>query len=57
MDANNLFPEFVWHYTANNTVNLSSPQNFGKFPTNAGYSFSNRYGTNGPPQRALRVAY
>jgi len=41
MDANNLFPETRWLYTANNAVNLTSPQNFGKFPATTGYSFSN----------------
>ena len=57
MDANNLFPEFVWLYTANNTVNLTSPQNFGKFPATTGYSFSNWYGTNGTLQGVLRIAF
>lgn len=57
MDANNLFPEFRWLYTANNTVNFSSPQLFGKFPATTGYSFSNWYGTNGTLQGVLRIAF
>jgi hypothetical protein len=57
MDANNLFPEFRWLNTANNTVNLTSPQNFGKFPATTGYSFSNWYGSNGTLQGVLRIAF
>jgi hypothetical protein len=57
MDANNLFPEVRWLNTANNTVNLTSPQNFGKFPATTGYSFSNWYGQNGTLQGALRIAF
>ena len=57
MGANNLFPEFVWLYKANNTVNLTSPQNFGKFPATTGYSFSNWYGTNGTLQGVLWIAF
>ncbi|HLK64582.1 MAG TPA: TonB-dependent receptor [Bryobacteraceae bacterium] len=57
MDADNLFPETRWLYTANNTVNLTSPQNFGKFPATTGYSFSNFYGTNGTLQGVLRIAF
>jgi Carboxypeptidase regulatory-like domain len=57
MDANNLFPEARWLYTANNTVNLTSPQLFGKFPATTGYSFSNWYGTNGTLQGVLRIAF
>jgi len=57
MDANNLFPQTVWYSNANNTVNLTSPQNFGKFPASTGYSFSNFYGTNGTLQGMLRLAF
>ena len=57
MDANNLFPEVRWLNTANNTVNLSSPQLFGKFPATTGYAFSNWYGQNGTLQGALRIAF
>jgi len=57
MDADNLFPETVWYYTANTTVNLTSPQNFGKFPATTGYSFSNFYGPNGTLQGVLRIAF
>ena len=57
MDANNLFPQVRWLNTANNTVNLSSPQLFGKFPATTGYSFSNWYGQNGTLQGALRIAF
>jgi hypothetical protein len=57
MDASNLFPEFVWLDTANNTVNLTSPQNFGKFPATTGYSYSNWYGQNGTFQGVLRIAF
>ena len=57
MDANNLFPEYRWLNTANNTVNLTSPQNFGKFPATTGYSFSNWYGSNGTLQGVLRIAF
>ncbi len=57
MDANNLFPEVRWLNTANNTVNLSSPQLFGKFPATTGYSYSNWYGQNGTLQGALRIAF
>ncbi len=57
MDADNLFPETRWLYTANNVVNLTSPQNFGKFPATTGYSFSNWYGTNGTLQGVLRISF
>jgi hypothetical protein len=57
MDANNLFPETRWLNTANNTVNLTSPQLFGKFPATTGYSFSNFYGQNGTLQGVLRIAF
>jgi len=57
MDADNLFPETRWYNTANNTVNLTSPQNFGKFPATTGYSFSNFYGQNGTLQGVLRIAF
>ena len=57
MDADNLFPETRWLYTANTAVNLTSPQNFGKFPATTGYSFSNWYGTNGTFQGVLRIAF
>ena len=57
MDADNLFPETVWYNTANTTVNLTSPQNFGKFPATTGYSFSNFYGQNGTLQGVLRIAF
>jgi len=57
MDADNLFPETRWLNTANTTVNLTSPQNFGKFPATTGYSFSNFYGQNGTLQGVLRIAF
>jgi Carboxypeptidase regulatory-like domain len=57
MDANNLFPETRWLNTANNTVNLASPQLFGKFPATTGYSFSNFYGQNGTLQGVLRIEF
>jgi hypothetical protein len=57
MDALNLFPETRWLNTANNTVNLTSPQLFGKFPATTGYSFSNFYGQNGTLQGVLRIAF
>jgi hypothetical protein len=57
MDADNLFPETRWLNTANNTVNLTSPQLFGKFPATTGYSFSNFYGQNGTLQGVLRIAF
>jgi Carboxypeptidase regulatory-like domain len=57
MDADNLFPEFAWLNTANNTVNITSPQNFGKFPATTGYTFSNWYGANGTLQGVLRIAF
>jgi len=57
MDANNLFPQTRWLNTANNTVNLTSPQLFGKFPATTGYSFSNWYGQNGTLQGALRLSF
>jgi hypothetical protein len=57
MDAANLFPETRWLNTANNTVNLTSPQLFGKFPATTGYSFSNFYGQNGTLQGVLRIAF
>jgi hypothetical protein len=57
MDANNLFPETRWLNTANNTVNLTSPQLFGKFPATTGYSYSNFYGQNGTLQGVLRIAF
>jgi hypothetical protein len=57
MDASNLFPETTWLDTANSTVNLTSPQNFGKFPATTGYSYSNWYGQNGTLQGVLRIAF
>jgi hypothetical protein len=57
MDANNLFPQTRWLNTANNTVNLTSPQLFGKFPATTGYAFSNFYGQNGTLQGVLRIAF
>jgi hypothetical protein len=57
MDALNLFPETRWLNTANNTVNLTSPQLFGKFPATTGYSYSNFYGQNGTLQGVLRIAF
>jgi len=57
MDADNLFPQTRWLNTANNTVNLTSPQLFGKFPATTGYSFSNFYGQNGTLQGVLRIAF
>ncbi len=57
MDANNLFPQTRWLNTANSTVNLSSPQLFGKFPGTTGYAFSNWYGQNGTLQGVLRIAF
>ena len=57
MDALNLFPETRWLNTANNTVNLTSPQLFGKFPATTGYSYSNFYGQNGTFQGVLRIAF
>lgn len=57
MDADNLFPETRWLNTANTTVNLTSPQLFGKFPATTGYSFSNFYGQNGTLQGVLRIAF
>jgi hypothetical protein len=57
MDADNLFPETRWLNTANNTVNLTSPQLFGKFPATTGYAFSNFYGQNGTFQGVLRIAF
>ena len=57
MDASNLFPETTWLDTANNTVNLTSPQLFGKFPGTTGYSYSNWYGQNGTFQGVLRIAF
>src|SRR5262249_40539626 len=48
MDANNLFPEThaFLSGSVNNTVNLTSPQLFGKTPA-LSYSFSNWYTPNG----------
>jgi hypothetical protein len=57
MDASNLLPETVWYDTANSTVNLTSPQLFGKFPATTGYSYSNWYGQNGTFQGVLRIAF
>ena len=57
MDASNLFPQVVWYSNANNAVNFTSPQNFGKIPASTGYSFSNFYGTNGTLQGMLRLAF
>jgi hypothetical protein len=57
MDASNLLPETTWLDTANNTVNLTSPQLFGKFPGTTGYSYSNWYGQNGTFQGVLRIAF
>jgi hypothetical protein len=57
MDVNNLFPETRWLNTANSTVNLASPQLFGKFPATTGYSFSNFYGQNGTLQGVLRIEF
>jgi hypothetical protein len=57
MDVNNLFPQTRWLNTANSTVNLASPQLFGKFPATTGYAFSNFYGQNGTLQGSLRIEF
>ncbi len=57
MDANNLFPEVRWLNTASNTVNLTTPQTFGRFPATTGYAFSNWYGQNGTLQGVLRIQF
>jgi hypothetical protein len=38
-------------------MNLTSPQNFGKFPAATVYSFSNWHGTNGTLRGVLRIAF
>lgn len=57
MDATNLFPQRVWYSNPNSVVNLTSPQNFGKFPATTGYSFSNFFTPNGTLQGMLRLAF
>jgi hypothetical protein len=57
MDVNNILPETHWYDTANSTVNLTSPQLFGKFAGTTGYSYSNWYGNNGTFQGVLRIAF
>jgi hypothetical protein len=58
MDANNLFPETHAFLccNVNNTVNLTSPQLFGKTPA-LSYSFSNWYTPNGNLVGVLRIEF
>ena len=46
LDGNNIPVRFM-SQTPNTTVNLSSPESFGKFASQAGSSYSTMGGTNG----------
>jgi Carboxypeptidase regulatory-like domain len=56
MDANNLLPETRALLSPNTTVNITSPQTFGRF-ANAGSSFSNWYTPNGNFVGVLRLEF
>jgi hypothetical protein len=56
MDANNLFPETRAFLAPNATVNIASPQTFGKFAS-VSYGFSNWFTPNGNLVGVLRLEF
>jgi hypothetical protein len=56
MDANNLFPETRAFLAPNTTVNIASPQTFGKFAS-VSYGFSNWFTPNGNLVGVLRLEF
>ena len=56
VDASNLFPNGIAN-SGNTTVNLTSPQNFGKVAATTGYGFSGFGSPNGTLTGVLRIAF
>lgn len=56
-DTHNLLPKTRAFLSPNTTVNISSPQTFGKFAPATGYSFSNWYTPNPNFQGVLRIEF
>jgi hypothetical protein len=57
MDVNNLLPETRWLQSPNTTVNITSPQTFGKFAPSTGVSTSAWYTPNGHLIGILRLEF
>jgi hypothetical protein len=56
-DTHNLLPKMRAFLSPNSTVNIASPQTFGKFAPATGYSFSNWYTPNPNFQGVLRLEF
>ena len=56
-DAHNLLPKTRAFLSPNTTVNITSPQSFGRFAPVTGYSFSNWYTPNPNFQGILRIEF
>ena len=56
-DAHNLLPKTRAFLSPNTTVNIASPQTFGKFAPATGYSYSNWYTPNPNFQGVLRIEF
>jgi len=56
-DAHNDFPKTHAYLSPNSTVNISSPQSFGRFAPATGYGFSGWYTTNPDIQGSLRIQF
>ena len=56
VDASNLFPNWIPN-SGNTTVNLTSPQNFGKVAATTGYGFSGFASPNGTLTGILRLSF
>jgi len=56
-DTHNLFPKTRAFLSPNSTVNIVSPQTFGRFAPATGYSFSNWYTPNPNFQGVLRLEF
>jgi hypothetical protein len=56
-DAHNIFPKTRAFLSPNTTVNITSPQTFGKFAPATGYSFSNWFTPNPNFQGILRLEF
>jgi hypothetical protein len=56
-DAHNLLPKTRAFLSPNTTVNITSPQTFGKFAPATGYSYSNWYTPNPNFQGVLRIEF
>jgi hypothetical protein len=56
-DAHNDFPKTHAYTSPNSTVNITSPQSFGRFAPATGYGFSGWYTTNPDIQGSLRIQF